>query len=293
MKSRSQHTSARTLSGLTEHYPRQWCEVRRELLPLFEKRDIPGMERRLRAAKSTLAASPKGDAGIKARMMLLALEHFCLATITEKTSVRIKFNIFNGFILQRLLFAGGLNPKPISLFWFKLLWPFISQRNILMPLVQERGIYCFYSNRLIDELANLIGRRRCLEIAAGAGALTRFLKERGVNITATDDHSWGHQIKYPDCVEKIEARMALQQHQPEAVVCSWPPPGNRFERQIFLTSCVELYIMIGSRHSYASGDRDSCKNQRAFTMEHANHYADYVLPPELDSTVLIFRRKGR
>ena len=58
-----------------------------------------------------------------------------------------------------------------------------------MPLVQPKGIYCFYSKPLIQDLAALIGQRSCIEIAAGDGTLSRFLAAKGVDLTATDDHS--------------------------------------------------------------------------------------------------------
>ena len=63
------------------------------------------------------------------------------------------------------------------MFWFKTLWPLLWQRRYLMPLVARKGIYCFYSARLVDRLAALIGDRPALEIAAGDGTLSRFLRD--------------------------------------------------------------------------------------------------------------------
>ena len=53
----------------------------------------------------------------------------------------------NGFVAQRLLFARGLERKPVSMRRFRLIWPLLWQRRRLMPLVQPKGIYCFYSRR--------------------------------------------------------------------------------------------------------------------------------------------------
>ena len=102
-----------------------------------------------------------------------------------------------------------------------------------MPLVQSQGIYCFYSTALIEALAGLIDRRSCLEIAAGDGTLASLLTETGVPVTATDDFSWTHVIQYPDRVEELGAREALEKYQPQVVLCSWPPPGNPFEKRGF------------------------------------------------------------
>jgi PAS domain S-box-containing protein len=34
--------------------------------------------------------------------------------------------------------------------------------------------------------------------------------------------------------------------------CSWPPPGNTFEKAVFETPSVERYVVIGSRHRFAA-----------------------------------------
>jgi hypothetical protein len=79
---------------------------------------------------------------------------------------------------------------------FRLVWPLLWQRRFLMPLVGPKGIYCFYSKPLIRKLADMIGDRRTLELAAGDGTLARFLIGSGVNITATDDYSW-RDVSFP------------------------------------------------------------------------------------------------
>lgn len=137
----------------------------------------------------------------------------------------------------------------------------------------------------------MIGNRSCLEIAAGDGTLSRFLGEEGVNIIATDDHSWTHAIDYPDDVKNMGAKQALQQYQPQVVVCSWPPPGNNFERQIFSTKTVELYLVIGSRYKFASGNWQDYASQGAFDYVIDPKLSGLVIPPELESAVLVFRKK--
>jgi 16S rRNA A1518/A1519 N6-dimethyltransferase RsmA/KsgA/DIM1 with predicted DNA glycosylase/AP lyase activity len=44
----------------------------------------------------------------------------------------------------------------------------------------------------------MIASRSCLEIGAGDGTLTRFLKNQGVQIIATDNHSWKNAVDYPE-----------------------------------------------------------------------------------------------
>jgi hypothetical protein len=203
----------------------------------------------------------------------------------------IRFSLGNGLVAQRLLFDGGLRRKPVSMRWFRLLWPLVWQRRRLMPLVSGKGIYCFYSRELVTALAAMIGDRRCVEIAAGDGTLSRFLAAGGVDVTATDDHSWGHRIAFPRDVVRQDARTALRLHRPQVVICSWPPAGNAFERHVFSTSSVQLYIVIGSRHEHAAGDWPAYRRQTAFAFAPDPGLSDLVLPPELEPAVYVFRRR--
>jgi hypothetical protein len=229
---------------------------------------------------------------IKSRMSFLALEKCYLAAATGQSSGKIRFHLVNGLIIQKLLFSHHLTRKPVSLSWFRFWWRFVGQKRVLMPLVQPKGIYCFYSRKLIRELARLIDGRSCLEIAAGDGTLARFLAAEGVRITATDDHSWKHAIEYPEKVAQLDAKQALDTFEPQVVLCSWPPAANRFERQVFAAKNVELYIVIGSRYRFATGNWEAYTSQTRFEMTSDPGLSRYVLPPELESQVLIFRKKA-
>lgn len=228
---------------------------------------------------------------VKSKMWLQALEKCYLSSAFGKTAGRVRFKLINGYIIQKLLFSRHLTREPVSLFWFKIFWPFITQKRILMPLVLPKGIYCFYSRQLIKELATLIGKKPCLEIGAGDGTLSRFLIEAGIEIIATDDYSWGHAISYPRMVERIDAREALQKYQPEVAISSWPPPHNNFEQHVFATASVKRYIVIGSRHKFACGNWEAYVAQNHFEWMEDSRLSNCVIPPELDSAVYIFWRK--
>ena len=229
---------------------------------------------------------------IKARIAVYILEQMSLSLQTHKSSGRIRFKLWDGFILQKILFEKDLQRKPASIFWFKFFWPLIIDKRILMPLVNKKGIYCFYSAKLLLELAQLIGQSDCLEIGAGDGTLTRFLTGFGVNCRATDDYSWENFIQYPAAVEKIDARQALQKYKPHTVICSWPPPGNPFEKQILGASSVNLYIMIGTKSAIYSGDQNLYDNQDKFTVTYSKKLSQLLLPPSDENAVYIFRRTG-
>ena len=287
------------LEAMRARFPEEWDAVQGEIAAIVEG----GRAEELKSYLEQLSAAhqPAQDKRaalshfVRSRMAHESVKKLCLSTLAVKAGAqdgKLRFNWFNGFIAQRLLFARGLERKPVSLPWFRLLWPLVWQRQRLMPLVQPRGIYCFYSRELVAALAELIGARRCLEIGAGDGTLSRFLKECGVNVTATDNHAWSHAVQYPEWVHKQEAREALAAHAPEAVICSWPPARNDFERQVFATPSVQLYIVIGSRHAFAFGNWDDYRKQSGFDMEEDERLGAQVLPPEMESAVYVFRRKA-
>lgn len=287
-----------SLDELRDAYPADWEVVERDLADVVSSGDTEQLKAYVEslargASRGTREPEPvRVRAELRRRMAATAIEQLSLAAAAGvQTGDRIRFNLLNGFAAQKLLFKHDLERKPVSLPWFRIVWPLLWQRRFLMPLVGPKGIYCFYSKPLIAALAELIGNRSCLEIAAGDGTLTRFLRDVGTNIVATDDHSWSHSVRYADVVAKEEASVALRRRQPQVVVCSWPPAGNRFERHVFETSSVELYVMIGSRHLFAAGNWQDYEHQSRFEFAEYPRLSRLVLPPELDAAVYVFRRK--
>lgn len=289
------------LEDLCLKFPEEWEIVQNDLAAVFARGNIDELHGYLKNL-STHRSVSMGRRGnnrlpgdihphfIRKRMAQLVIKQHCISVASGVEKGKVRFNLLNGYIAQKLFFGRGLERKPVSLFWFRLIWPLIWQKRFLMPLVQPEGIYCFYSDLLIKALTEMIAGRACLEIAASDGTLTRFLKMRGVGITATDDHSWGHSIQYPAWVMKRDARESLSTCNPEVVICSWPPANNNFERHIFKTRSVQLYIVISSRHRPASGNWKDYQQQTTFTFEEDKNLSRLVLPPELDAAVYVFRK---
>jgi hypothetical protein len=226
-----------------------------------------------------------------ARMAKLAAERTLLAAATGQAGGTVRLGRWSGTLIQALFFGRGLARRPVPMRAFRWVWPLVTQRRLLMPLVQPRGIYCFYSLELVKALATLVGGRPALEIAAGDGTLSRFLAAHGADVRASDDQSWGHAVRYPAGVERLDAVAALQRYRPRVVLCSFPPPGNGFERRVFATPEVELYVVVTTRHRFAAGDWEAYQAQTAFDWSIDEPLSRLVLPPELDPAVLVFRRR--
>ena len=290
------------LSEVRARYPDEWRTVQRELAEMLSSGGVETVQQYVASVANPAPLAPARPgtdrdgallaAEVRQYLAAGALKQMCVSAATGVTEGRVRFNLLNGFLAQRLLFVRGLERKPVSLRWFRVMWPVIWQRRFLMPLVEPKGIYCFYSHALIDRLADLIADRRCLEIGAGDGTLARFLNDAGVQVTATDDHSWRKTVTYPAEVLHDDARTALRDHRPQVVLCSWPPAGNEFERAVFATPSVELYVVIASRHEFASGNWTDYRRQATFALAEDPELSRLVLPPELESAVYVFRRIG-
>ncbi|HWH95910.1 MAG TPA: hypothetical protein VNT03_18760 [Baekduia sp.] len=283
------------LAEVRERFPAEWAQVQRELAQVVDAGDVDAISAyAARVARAPRVRNDQEAVAALARQRLAAgaLKQMGVAAATGVTHGRLRFGLVSGWLAQRLLFRGsGLERKPASLFWFGLIWPLVRQKRYLMALVEPRGIYCFYSRALVRRLAELIGDRPCVEIAAGDGTLARFLRDAGVDIVATDDHSWRTTRREITDVVQQDARTALHERRPAAVVCSWPPAGNPFERWVFATPSVELYILIASRSQSAAGNWTAYQAQEAFTFAEDPELSRLVLPPELASAVYVFRRR--
>jgi hypothetical protein len=283
------------LADVRAAFPREWAQVQRELAEVVRRDDLEAVK-----AYATAVARPPRvtseaaavSALARRRLAAAALRQMGVAAATGVTEGTLRFGLVSGWLSQRLLFrGGGLERKPVSLGWFRLVWPLVRQKRFLMPLVEPRGIYCFYSGALVRALAARIDGRPCVEIAAGDGTLARFLREAGTDVVATDDHSW-QKTRRPlaDVVEE-DARTALRTRRPQVVLCSWPPAGNAFEQWVFKTPSVDTYIMIASRSEFAAGAWSAYREQDAFIFAEDPALSRLVLPPEIDSAVYVFERR--
>jgi hypothetical protein len=283
------------LTAVRERFPREWEQVQRELAAVVERDDMEA----IKAYASSVARPPRVpdeqalvSALARQRLAAGALKQMGVAAATGVSAGTLRFGLVSGFLAQRLLFdGGGLERKPVSLRWFRPVWPLVRQKRYLMPLVEPRGIYCFYSSALIARLVALIDDRPCVEIAAGDGTLARFLRDAGADVLATDDHSWQQTRRAAADVVDQDARTALRERAPEVVLCSWPPAGNDFERWVFKTPSVKTYIVISSADESAAGNWNDYRQQTAFDLVADPELGRLVLPPEIGSAVYLFTRR--
>lgn len=290
--------SERTLEELQERFPREWERVQVRLKSAADQ-GRPGIDGLIREL-APVTRGTRDRATALGRQVSVTAQRRMVQQALRSVSDRAESGVEEGVIrlgrtdarlLQGALFAGGLVRKPANLLRFRIAWRLARGRNRLLPLVRAQGIYCFYSAALIRRLVRLVGGRRALEIAAGDGTLTRFLRDAGADVTATDDQSWSGRIAFPSWVQRADARTALRQHAPEVVLCSWPPAGNAFERDVFATASVQRYIVITSTDPREAGDRAVYESPPGFRRRIDPALSRLVLPRGRNQ-VLVFDRIG-
>ncbi len=288
-----------SLQEMCEAYPADWQRVDAEVARLVERGDTQEMHAYLGTLMQQQAPSPAGRSGrlpprqvlisqtIRQQMAIRAVTQALLVAEAGVSGDQIALGRVNRRVIEKLFLTRSSRRKAVSSIAFRLVWPLLTQRRRLMPMMFQQGVYCFYSRSLLRGVADLIGGHSCLEIAAGDGTLTRLLGKQGAQVAATDDHSWDRSVSYGPDVAQVDARTALRRHEPEVVVCSWPPAGNTFEHTVFSTPSVQTYILITSTKDHEAGNWDAYRAQTGFEMSLNKRLSRGVLPA---GSVYVFTR---
>ena len=121
----------------------------------------------------------------------------------------------------------------------------------------ETHIYEYLNSDYIDALAKILAPyKRILEVGAGNGRLSHFLRQRLPNafIVATDNGSWGIEPVFP--VEKMEYTEALEKHKPEIVISCWMPYADDWTPEFRGCDSVKGYVLIGETDGGCCGRED-------------------------------------
>ena len=107
-------------------------------------------------------------------------------------------------------------------------------------------MYMLWTKEYIDELADFIKSihkdGNVLEVGAGDGMLSYWLRDRGIPVVATDDNTWKITARAP--VRKLGVKKAIKEYNPEVVVCSWPTMDGKLDKEIFFAEPPKV-ILIG------------------------------------------------
>lgn len=113
--------------------------------------------------------------------------------------------------------------------------------------------YEFVEN-LAGEIKGLNVNGRIVEVCAGNGKLSYWLRQFGVPAFATDDYSMPLR-RDPKYVEKLSHTKALKKYEPELVIGCWMP-GEGTEIDVLDFDSVRHYVRIGEGPEGATGDEE-------------------------------------
>lgn len=90
----------------------------------------------------------------------------------------------------------------------------------------NRGMYAFVSWKWVIPFVKWINGRKCLEVMAGAGWLSLALRQKGVDVIATDNMSWHKLKRWKNVtpVEPLSAKKAIEKYGAEIdiMIIGWP-----------------------------------------------------------------------
>lgn len=302
------------LEELQRLCPEEWQRLDAELVSLLQRDDPAQVKAFLEATHAAAAdwqgrSAKKGHGAnalraafpyiVRRKMAFLALERHLRTALagTGPSAPAVErprgagpgLSRYNAWLVRRVMRLGSARVRPPSDLRLRLGWRLCTQRSRVVALIKDVGLYTLYPQGFVAALARELAGRRVLEIGAGDGTLARFLATAGVDIVATDDFSWTGRVTYGPNVEKLGAREALARHAPEVVLCAWPPPDNGFERWVFEAPSVVRYVVIGSAHGFATGNR-GVYERASFAVQRAEGLARRLFPPEVEGEVLVFER---
>ena len=114
----------------------------------------------------------------------------------------------------------------------------------LSTFAREFAVYEILHENLVQSLANLLsGELLVLEVGAGNGLLSKFLRDAGVNAVATDNYSWKMKRRAP--VRRMRYNTAVDHYNPSCVVCCWMPYGADWTPAFRACPSVQRYVLIG------------------------------------------------
>ena len=293
------------LSELRELFPEAWEVVYQELALLAEHQDPAQIAQSLtRAHQEWQKNQPQclalqkrfnsrlaGQCGLQL-IRKLALEQYARAVQQETLKTGGAAGLRDRLLLRLLILPMATARRALPYRLHRMAWRLLRNPAAATAMLLQAGCYLIAPVELIKSLGTLVGSRPTLEIGAGRGTLASSLRRSGIDITAVDDFSWADRLPMGSGVLQMDGREALERFKPQVVICCWPPPDNNFEQEIFSSPEVQDYLVIVSRHRYASGDHQAYAGAKEFRCVQATgQLAEMLLPHEAESVLYIFSRR--
>lgn len=132
------------------------------------------------------------------------------------------------------------------------------KEGILREKYFSQFMYGFVSWRWVVPFSEWISSRKCLEVMAGRGWLSYALRQKGIDIIATDDLSWiaddASHIKPVTEIEQLDAVDSVRKYGKDVdiVIMSWPPMDEtayKVLKELSIINPNAKLVYIGERMS--------------------------------------------
>lgn len=293
-------TGSSSLQSLSEAFPETWKAVMGDLNQRVKAKEIHTLgASRSHAVKAltsldlVLKSQKTSELHnlVQAKMTILAIDQFA-DVLTGKVGIQAKLT--DKALMKFAIIPRLLSGKPIDMRSFDKLWAWLKDPLWASGELQRQGFWSVPTLELLTRFKQHAADRTVLEIAAGRGLYVAGLDSLSVSVKGIDDGSWENESHILETAKplmsSVDAVTALKQNNPSVVICSWPPPDNQFEQEIFATKSVQLYLAIVSKHTFASGNWRTYQSQKSFHCSTSEPLNQMLRPIELDQQVLIFRR---
>ena len=168
----------------------------------------------------------------------------------------------------------------------------------------NRPIFQVFSEEFINDIAGIVNRKlletegkSVLEIMAGDGKLSEFLKPKiNGTLIATDNMVWTS-IIYPDFIEKLGAKEAIKKYNPDIIIMCWEPYMSNLGVNLVKEGHTLLWIGEGSGGCCGNFEYDEGEDIGAlggiyfgsnFTLARTDYVDDYGLGRHTDIILFNF-----
>ena len=153
---------------------------------------------------------------------------------------------------QRTLFIPGRYDITLS-----------AKQMHIKEFYNDLGMYAFVSWRWVNPFVEWLGNRKCLEVMAGRGWLSYALRQKGVDVIATDDYSWAKEKGWPDPLTQVIKMDAIKSVEKfgrgiDVLIMAWPYMDDTAYRTIKKLHEVNphaLVVYIGERDGGCTADQ--------------------------------------
>lgn len=91
-----------------------------------------------------------------------------------------------------------------------------------------------------------------VEVCAGNGKLAAHLREKGLNVIATDNYA-APMERDNNVVERLSHRQALRKYNPQVVLGSWLPYRSAVGNQVLAHPSINCFFYIGETDTGCTG----------------------------------------